>query len=104
MPASTPPPPRPERRPRPEPQDGRHEVTAVLVTHDGERWLPRVLPALHGQTRPWERLVVADTGSADGTRDLLRPWVADDHLAALSRSAGYGRAVAAALALADGLP
>lgn len=104
MPAPTPPPPRPERQPRPDLQDGRHEVTAVLVTHDGERWLPRVLPALHAQTRPWQRLVVADTASADGTRDLLRPWIADDHLTTLPQAAGYGEAVASALALADSLP
>lgn len=84
--------------PAPAPAGERHDVTAVLVTHDGERWLPRVLPALHEQTRPWQRLIVADTGSTDSTPGLLREWVPDTDVLPLPRSTGYGAAVKAALA------
>ena len=56
----------------PTPPDARHDVTVVLVTHDGERWLPQVLPAATGQTRPADRLVVADTGSTEIGRASCR--------------------------------
>nr|WP_245554564.1 glycosyltransferase [Actinosynnema mirum] len=46
-------------------------VLAVLVCHDGERWLGEALAALHAQ-RPAPRHVLAvDTGSRDGTAALL---------------------------------
>lgn len=46
-------------------------VTAVMVVHDAEEWLPRQLLALAGlEPRPG-RLVAVDTASADGSRDLL---------------------------------
>ena len=35
----------------PPPDAVRHSVTVVLVTHDGERWLPQVLPAAVAQRR-----------------------------------------------------
>jgi GT2 family glycosyltransferase len=40
-------------------------VTGVLVIHDGALWLRECLDALALQTRPLDRLVVIDTGSAD---------------------------------------
>ena len=46
-------------------------MTAVVVTHDGQAWLPRLLRALGDQTRPPDRVVVVDTGSRDTTGDLL---------------------------------
>ena len=42
-----------------------HVVTAVIVAHDGAAWLPHVITALLGQTRPVQRVVAVDTGSRD---------------------------------------
>src|SRR3954451_14516494 len=53
------------------PQLDRHVVTAVLVTHDGARWLPETLKALLTQSHPIDRLVAADTGSTDAGPALL---------------------------------
>ncbi|WP_019878261.1 glycosyltransferase family 2 protein [Sporichthya polymorpha] len=85
----------------PPPADARHDVTVVLVTHDGERWLPQVLPALRNQTRPGDRLIVADTGSTDSTSELLAQHVPASAVISLPRDTGYGAAVKAALAAAD---
>ncbi|MFP5371085.1 MAG: glycosyltransferase family 2 protein, partial [Actinomycetes bacterium] len=87
----------------PAPADARHDVTVVLVTHDGERWLPQVLPAATGQTRPADRLVVADTGSTDSTSGLLARFVPSSAVITLPRETGYGAAVKAALAHADAM-
>ena len=47
------------------PDPGRSGVTALLVSHEGARWLPAVLDGLVAQTRPPERVVAVDTGSTD---------------------------------------
>ena len=47
-------------------------VTALLVSHDGARWLPAVLAGLIGQTHPVDRLVAVDTTSRDGSAELIR--------------------------------
>ncbi len=47
-------------------------VTALLVSHDGARWLPAVLAGLIGQTLPIDRLVAVDTTSRDGSAELIR--------------------------------
>ncbi|MDO7867482.1 glycosyltransferase family 2 protein [Nocardioides jiangxiensis] len=52
-------------------------VTALLVSHDGARWLPAVLEGLAGQTRQPDRLLAIDTGSSDGSADLLREALGD---------------------------
>uniref|UniRef100_UPI0017F371A3 glycosyltransferase family 2 protein n=1 Tax=Sporichthya sp. TaxID=65475 RepID=UPI0017F371A3 len=85
----------------PSPAHARHDVTVVLVTHDGERWLPQVLPAATGQTRAGDRLVVADTGSTDATLGLLAQDVPASDVLSLPRDTGYGAAVKAAIAHAD---
>ena len=46
-------------------------VTAVLVSHDGARWLPAVIAGLSAQTHPFDRLVAIDTGSKDASASLL---------------------------------
>ena len=48
-----------------------HRVTAVVVAHDGARWLPRLLSALADSTRPPDHVVAVDTGSRDETAQLL---------------------------------
>nr|BFE33509.1 glycosyltransferase [Actinomadura rugatobispora] len=75
----------------------RHVVTAVLVAHDGARWLPETLKALLTQTRPVQRLVTADTGSLDRGTAVLTEVVGAGNMVTLPRTTGYGEAVAEAL-------
>ena len=46
-------------------------VTALLVSHDGARWLPAVLAGLTGQTLPVDRVVAVDTTSRDDSVQLV---------------------------------
>ncbi|WP_395104506.1 glycosyltransferase [Actinomadura sp. SCN-SB] len=75
----------------------RHVVTAVLVAHDGARWLPETLKALLTQTRPVQRVVTVDTGSADRGPAVLAEVVGAGNVLTLPRTTGYGEAVAEAL-------
>ncbi|MEU5151509.1 glycosyltransferase [Streptomyces yangpuensis] len=75
------------------PEFPRHVVTAVLVAHDGARWLPRTLAGLLGQERPAQHHVAADTGSADESARLLTEALGDDHVLHLARRTGFGTAV-----------
>ena len=77
----------------------RHVVTAVIVSHDGARWLPETLSALRAQTRPVQRVVAADTGSSDGSTDILADHLPDDAMIDLPDDTGYGDAIRAALDL-----
>ncbi|MFN8156046.1 MAG: glycosyltransferase family 2 protein [Candidatus Nanopelagicales bacterium] len=82
-----------------------HHVTAVLVAHDGARWLPAVLTALARSARRPDRLVAVDTGSLDETPDLLaRAQQAGlvDRVLTVARDTGFGAAVAAGLATGSG--
>ena len=78
-----------------------HRVTAVVVGHDGARWLPDVLAALAGQTRRAQRVVGVDTGSTDDTRVLLADALGAEHVVDQPADTGYGAAVAAGLAHVD---
>jgi GT2 family glycosyltransferase len=75
----------------------RHVVTAVLVAHDGARWLPETLKALLTQTRPVQRLVTVDTESQDRGPTVLAEVVGTGNLLSLPGTSGYGEAVAEAL-------
>lgn len=46
-------------------------VTALLVSHNGARWLPAVLEGLTSQTRAPDRILAVDTASTDASVDLL---------------------------------
>jgi GT2 family glycosyltransferase len=46
-------------------------VTALLVSHDGARWLPAVLDGLAAQRRRPDRVLAVDTGSSDESPALL---------------------------------
>ena len=46
-------------------------VAALLVSHDGARWLPAVIEGIRAQTTPLARVVAVDTGSKDESADLL---------------------------------
>ena len=46
-------------------------VTVVALAHNGERCIRRTVDSLVAQTRPPDRIVVADMGSSDGTYRVL---------------------------------
>jgi GT2 family glycosyltransferase len=68
-------------------------VTAVLVSHDGARWLPDALAGLLGQERPVQNVMAADTGSADDSARLVAEALGDDRVLHLARRTGFGQAV-----------
>ncbi|MFJ4921382.1 glycosyltransferase [Streptomyces sp. NPDC088725] len=91
------------------PEFPRHVVTAVLVAHDGARWLPDALAGLLGQERPVQNAVAADTGSADDSARLLTDALGADRVLHLARRSGFGTAVeeavrTAAVLTPDDLP
>ncbi|MFD0347705.1 glycosyltransferase family 2 protein [Kitasatospora aburaviensis] len=79
----------------------RHLVTAVIVSHDGARWLPQALAGLLGQDRQVQRVLAVDTGSTDNSpqllADTLADWLPESGPTVLSRRAGFGTAVAEAV-------
>ncbi|MFF8381999.1 glycosyltransferase family 2 protein [Streptomyces sp. NPDC015661] len=75
------------------PEFPRHVVTAVLVTHDGARWLPDALAGLLAQERPVQAVVAADTGSADDSAQLVADAIGADRVLHLARRTGFGAAV-----------
>ncbi|MDQ3150697.1 MAG: glycosyltransferase, partial [Actinomycetota bacterium] len=78
------------------------EVLGVLVCHDGAEWLPAALAALRSLTVAPRRVIAVDTGSTDRTPELLA--AAGDILDGtllLASDAGFGEAVAAAVAHAE---
>ncbi|MFF7730768.1 glycosyltransferase [Streptomyces sp. NPDC008001] len=75
----------------------RHVVTAVIVSHDGARWLPGAIEGLLGQERPVQSAVGADTGSTDDSAQLLADALGPDRVLHLARRAGFGTAVDEAL-------
>lgn len=79
------------------PEFPRHVVTAVLVSHDGARWLPEALAGLLGQERPVQNAVAADTGSADDSAQLLTDALGADRVLHLARRTGFGQAVEEAI-------
>ncbi|MGW3424693.1 glycosyltransferase [Streptomyces phaeochromogenes] len=75
------------------PEFPRHVVTAVIVSHDGARWLPDALAGLLGQERPVQNAVAADTGSADDSARLVTDALGADRVLHLARRTGFGQAV-----------
>jgi GT2 family glycosyltransferase len=53
-------------------QAARFRVAAVVPNRDGERWLPGLIGALDAQERAFDRVVVVDDGSTDGSVAWLR--------------------------------
>ncbi|MFI1397279.1 glycosyltransferase [Streptomyces sp. NPDC020681] len=75
------------------PEFARHVVTAVLVSHDGARWLPDALAGLIGQERPVQNVIAADTGSADDSARLITEALGAERVLHLARRTGFGTAV-----------
>src|SRR4051794_10809684 len=86
------------------PQFPRHLVTAVLVSHDGERWLRRSLAALEAQSRPAQRAVAVDTGSRDASLRILAAGLGASRIVHAERDTGFGAAVALGLEAYAGAP
>ena len=74
----------------------RQRVNAILVSHNGARWLPEVVAALSSQERAPDFLCAVDTGSHDGSAELLRNSRID--VIDGDRQLGFGSAVALAVA------
>lgn len=77
-------------------------VLAVLVCHDGERWLRTALSAVRRSAPRPRHVLAVDTGSTDRTPELLAEAAAGpdavlDGVLTLDRTTGFGAAVAAAL-------
>ncbi|WP_110182708.1 glycosyltransferase family 2 protein [Nocardioides solisilvae] len=72
-------------------------VSAVLVSHDGARWLPGVLRGVRRQRRPVDRGIAVDTGSKDGSAQLVREAFSSDEAVV---EAGGATSYPAALRLA----
>jgi len=75
------------------PEFPRHVVTAVVVSHDGARWLPDALAGLLGQERPVQYVMAADTGSGDDSARLVTDALGPDRVLHLARRTGFGQAV-----------
>ncbi len=68
-------------------------VAALVVSHDGARWLPSVITGLQGQrTRPG-RVVAVDTGSKDASADLLESAFGADAVVRAPSSTSFPAAV-----------
>ena len=74
----------------------KHLVTAIVVTHDGETWLPAVVAALASQTRSINQIVAVDTDSHDASTKLISS--ARIPFISAPRDCGFGDAVALAVA------
>ncbi len=79
----------------------RHHVTAVLVSHEGHRWLPAVLDALAQSHRAPDNIVAVDTGSKDDSTEILRRTLGDPAIVVTKRNTGYGAAVMQGIKAAD---
>ena len=75
------------------------KVTAVLVSHNGARWLPAVLDGLASSTRSPDAIVAVDTGSTDDSAGLVERAVGTPVLV-LDPRTPYAESVRAALAAA----
>ena len=78
-----------------------HDVTAVIVAHDGSRFVHRTLEAVAALRRMPERIVAVDTGSRDETEQVLTSTLGAPSVVSMPRSTGFGEAVAAGVAAGD---
>ncbi|MGM0618100.1 MAG: glycosyltransferase [Actinomycetota bacterium] len=72
-------------------------VLAVLVAHEGVRWLPRTLDALLAQSHAPVEIVAVDNASTDGSRELLLERLGEDRVLIADRDLGFAGAVSMAL-------
>ncbi|WP_239161318.1 glycosyltransferase [Acrocarpospora phusangensis] len=70
-----------------------HSVTAIVVAHDGARWLGETLSAVLGQTYRLDRVVGVDNGSRDDSAKLLTQAFGPAAVVSMPRSTGFAEAV-----------
>ncbi|QIG44039.1 glycosyltransferase family 2 protein [Nocardioides anomalus] len=90
-----------DRRRAAEGTRGREDVAVLLVSHDGERWLPTVLEGLAGQLAPVVATVAVDTGSKDRSADLLAAAYGEEWVVREPSSTAFPAALRAGLAHLD---
>ena len=78
-------------------------ITALLVSHDGARWLPAVLEGLQHSTLQPDRVVAVDTGSVDESPQLVREALGIEPLR-LASSTTWAAVVRSGLEMADPAP
>jgi GT2 family glycosyltransferase len=71
-------------------------VVALVVSHDGARWLPSVIGGIRGQRVPPAAVHAVDTGSRDASADLLED--AFGHVVRATGSTSFPEAVDLGLA------
>jgi N-acetylglucosaminyl-diphospho-decaprenol L-rhamnosyltransferase len=74
------------------------EVSLIVVSHNTRGHLERCLSELAGE----DDVIVVDTGSTDGSQDLVRDRFPDVRLVVLAGNPGYGGALNAGIELASG--
>ncbi len=79
------------------------QVAAVVVAHDGARWIPHLISALEASTIFPDYLVAIDTGSTDGSRELLVDALGSGAVHDTDSTTGFGAAVSTALSRSDGV-
>ena len=82
----------------------RHDVTAVLVAHDGARWLPFALAALADLERSPRRILAVDTGSTDASPQMLADALGAASVLSPPKGATFGSAVAEAMGALGAVP
>jgi GT2 family glycosyltransferase len=73
-----------------------HRVTAILVLHDGQLWLPEVVASLTSQSHSVDSIVAVDTGSVDSSAKLVKG--ARIPVLPMDRDTGFGEAISHAVA------
>ncbi|MFT4189052.1 MAG: glycosyltransferase [Aeromicrobium sp.] len=73
-------------------------VAAVLVSHDGAAWLPKVLSSLAGLSYAPTAWRAVDVSSTDGSADLLRRSFGSERITYAPSGTGFGEAVRLGLA------
>lgn len=76
-------------------------VTAIVVAHDGQIWIPRLLRSLTAQDRCPDRVVAVDTGSVDDSLALLEQGFGPHCVLGAARDTGYGDSIRLGLSHAD---
>ena len=72
-----------------------HRVTAILVLHDGQIWLPEVVASLTSQSLSVDSIVAVDTGSIDSSAKLVKG--ARIPVLPMDRDTGFGEAISHAV-------
>jgi N-acetylglucosaminyl-diphospho-decaprenol L-rhamnosyltransferase len=74
----------------------------IVVTHDSSSEIGRSLPAIAGELRDGDELIVCDNASSDGTPDLVRELVPGAAVLEWGANLGFGAACNAGAAAARG--